>query len=97
MLALPPTEVVHRLFHEESPELLGGKSLRFACSCSRERVEAMLVSLGHAEAEAAVEGGGGEARIHCEFCGQAYCFSGEEITGLFRDAAGEMPAAPGIQ
>lgn len=97
LLALPPTEAVHRLFHEESPELLGEKVLRFACSCSRERVEAMLVSLGVGEAEAAVEAGGGEARIRCEFCGQAYRFNGEEIAGLFRGAAAELPAAPGVQ
>ena len=97
LLALPPAEVVHRLFHEESPELLGERPLRFACSCSRERVAAMLVSLGSDEAEAAVEAGGGEARVHCEFCGQAYCFSGEAIAGLFRDAAAEMPAPSGLQ
>lgn len=97
LLALPPAEVVHRLFHEEAPELLGEKPLRFACSCSRERVAAMLVSLGAEEAGAAVEAGGGEAQIRCEFCGQAYCFDAGEVANLFRDAAVELPAAPGIQ
>jgi len=94
LLALPPDEVVHRLFHEESPELLGEKSLRFACSCSRERVAAMLVSLGAEEAGAAVEAGGGEARIRCEFCGQGYRFDAGEIAALFRAAAAELPASP---
>ncbi len=97
LLALPPAEVVHRLFHEESPQLLGEKPLSFACSCSRERVAAMLVSLGAEEAGAAVEAGEGEARVRCEFCGQEYRFDGDEVSGLFRDAAAEMPAAPGIQ
>ena len=50
LLALPPAELIHRLFHEESPETMGEKPLRFACSCSRERVAAMLVSLGAEEA-----------------------------------------------
>lgn len=97
LLALAPAEVVHRLFHEETPELLGEKPLRFACSCSRERVEAMLVSLGEPEARAAVAAGHGEALIHCEFCGREYRFNGDEVGILFRDAAAELPAAPRIQ
>jgi molecular chaperone Hsp33 len=97
LLALPPTEVVHRLFHEEQPQLLGEKPLRFACSCSRERVQAMLVSLGEAEAGAAVEAGNGHASIHCEFCGQEYRFDRDQVGILFLEAAAELPAAPGIQ
>jgi molecular chaperone Hsp33 len=97
LLDLAPAEVVHRLFHQEQPQLLGEKPLRFACSCSHERVEAMLVSLGEAEALAAVEAGHGAASIHCEFCGREYRFNSDEVGILFRDAAAELPAAPGIQ
>ena len=97
LLALPPAELIHRLFHEESPKTMGEKPLRFACSCSRERVAAMLVSLGAEEAAAAVESGGGEAQVRCEFCGQDYRFGGDEIAGLFRKAATQLPTAPGIQ
>lgn len=97
LLALPLAEVVHRLFHEESPQLLGEKALSFACSCSRGRVAAMLVSLGIEEARAAVEAGEGAAQVRCEFCGQEYRFDGDEVAGLFRDAAAELPAAPGLQ
>lgn len=97
LLALAPAEVVHRLFHEEGPQLLGEKPMRFACSCSPERVEAMLVSLGEAEAQSAVEAGHGAASIHCEFCGREYRFDGDEVRTLFRKAAAELPAAPGIQ
>lgn len=97
LLALPPAELIHRLFHEEAPESMGEKPLRFACSCSRERVAAMLVSLGKEEAMAAVEAGNGEARVRCEFCGQDYRFGEDEVASLFREAATELPAAPGIQ
>lgn len=37
LLATPAEALLHRLFHEERPELLGSKPLSFACSCSRER------------------------------------------------------------
>jgi molecular chaperone Hsp33 len=97
LLALPPEELLHRLFHEEAPEAMGVKPLRFACSCSRERVAAMLVSLGAIEAEATVEAGGGQAQVRCEFCGQEYRFDGDEIARLLHDAAGELPPASTIQ
>ena len=97
LLALPPGEIVHRLFHEESPQALADKPLRFACSCSRERVEAMLVSLGRQEADAAVEAGHGQASIHCEFCGRGYAFDSAEIAALFLQAASELPAPPSTQ
>ena len=96
-VAIAPAEVVHRLFHEEHPQRLGEKRLRFGCSCSQERVEGMLVSLGEVEARAAVEAGQGAASIHCEFCGREYRFNGDEVGFLFRDAGIELPAARGIQ
>ena len=97
LLALAPADIVHRLFHEESPDAMGEKPLLFACSCSQERVAAMMVSLGVEEAGAAVEAGGGEAQVRCEFCGQEYRFSQDLVDGLFRTSAAELPAAPGIQ
>ena len=97
LLALAPAEVVHRLFHEEAPELLGEQPLQFACSCSRERVGAMLVSLGNDEARAAVAAGGGQAHVRCEFCGEDYRFDDSQLTTLFRATAAEHPVAPGLQ
>ena len=93
LLALQPAEVVHRLFHEEAPELLREQPLQFACSCSRERVGAMLVSLGADEAEAAVSAGDGQAQVRCEFCGEDYRFDQAQLDVLFRDAAAELPPA----
>lgn len=92
LLALAPADVVHRLFHEEQPQLVAHKALRFGCSCSAARVEAMLVSLGRDEAEAAVDAGGGEARVTCEFCGQEYRLDPGRIDELFRQVAAEAPA-----
>lgn len=97
LLALSPADIVHRLFHEESPDALGEKPLQFACSCSHARVAAMMVSLGVEEAGAAVEAGGGEAQVRCEFCGQEYRFNQDQVDGLFRTSAAELPAAPRIQ
>lgn len=97
LLALPPAEVIHRLFHEESPQLLGEQALTFACSCSHERVEAMLVSLGREEADAAVAAGDGKAVILCEFCGQDYSFDSCQISVLFMQSGHTHPAPLGVQ
>lgn len=87
--------VLNRLFHEDGVQVLGTKPLRFACSCSRGRVEAMLVSLGHEEARAAVADG--EALVRCEFCGQNYRFSGEQIETLLAVASSQMAAPDRMQ
>lgn len=73
LLHLPAATLLHRLFHQESAEIVGRKALSFACSCSRERVTSMLESLGESEAHAAVIDE--QASIRCEFCGQTYLFS----------------------
>jgi len=97
LLALAPVDVVLRLFHEEAPELLESRTLRFGCSCSRERVASMLASLGEVEANEAVKAGEGEARVRCEFCGQEYCFDGDQVDSLLQMAAAESPPAQRIQ
>lgn len=85
-------DLVWRLFHEEAPRLLEPRPLRFACSCSRERVAEMLVSLGEDEARAAVIDG--QAQVHCDFCGKEYAFSPDEVEALFSQAPA-APTAPG--
>ncbi|MEI2456325.1 MULTISPECIES: Hsp33 family molecular chaperone HslO [Lysobacter] len=95
LLALPTATLLTRLFHEDGVQVLGGKPLGFACSCSRERVEAMLVSLGREEADAAAAEG--EARVRCEFCGQSYRFDQDQIAGLFAAAAAEVEAPHRLQ
>lgn len=92
LLEVAGPTLLHRLFHEEAPQVLAGKDLAFGCSCSRGRVEAMLQSLGRDEAEAAVADG--HAHVRCEFCGQSYSFSGDDIAGLFQLPASEPMPAP---
>lgn len=84
--------LLHRLFHEDGVQLLGTKPLGFACSCSRERVEAMLVSLGTEEAHAALADG--EAVVRCEFCGQSYRFDQGQIENLFAGPGTGVQPAP---
>jgi molecular chaperone Hsp33 len=81
LLAVTGPALLTRLFHEEQARLLAERPLSFACSCSRERVAAVLESLGREEARAALQNG--VAEVRCEFCGQQYRFDPDEIEALF--------------
>ncbi len=61
LLATQPNDLLFRLFHEDDVRVRDIRGLRFGCSCSRERVSAMLQSLGRDEALAAAEHGNGNA------------------------------------
>lgn len=95
LAATPGPVLLHRLFHEESPQVLLEKPLAFACSCSRERVAAMLQSLGEEEALAAAQDG--EVEIQCGFCGQRYHFPLLEIGVLFELPPANAPAPDRLQ
>lgn len=93
LLELPAEALIRRLFHQDGPQWLDRRPLRFACSCSRERVAAMLFSLGREEVEAAIEAGGDAALVRCEFCGQSYDFDRPQAEVLFASpvANAEVP------
>ncbi len=84
LLATPPHDLLFRLFHEDGVRVQDTRPLRFGCSCSRERVAAMLQSLGREEAlAAAAEHQPPVAEVSCQFCGQTYRLAREEVLALF--------------
>jgi molecular chaperone Hsp33 len=95
LLDAPAKTLLTRLFHEDGVQLLGEKPLAFACSCSNERVESMLVSLGEEDALAAAADG--DAAIRCEFCGQHYRFSEGRIRELLAISAAQMSPPERLQ
>lgn len=82
LLAWPADTLLLRLFHEDGVEVLGERPLRFGCSCSRERVQEVLVSLGETEARASIQNDQ-RAEIRCQFCGHSYQFTAGDIDALF--------------
>lgn len=92
LLGSAPEELLYRLYHEESVRLFEPKPLAFGCSCSRDRVSAMLRSLGREEVEAALQARDNEIEVICEFCAQRYHFDRIDAEHLLSDSA--APAAP---
>jgi molecular chaperone Hsp33 len=95
LLDWPTDTLLRKLFHQDDARVLDARPLRFACSCSRERVVSMLHALGKDEAEAAAADG--VAQIRCEFCGQQYLFDADEIAGIFQQFAGAQPTPERLQ
>lgn len=85
--------LLYRLYHEESARLIDTRPLAFGCSCSRERVTAMLRSLGREEVEAALAARGDDIEVICEFCAQRYEFDRIDAEHLLSEGA--APGAPG--
>lgn len=86
LLATAPEQLLYRLYHEESVRLFEPRPLTFGCSCSRERVAAMLRSLGREEVEATLAEQDGRIEVNCEFCAQRYEFDRIDAEHLLRDA-----------
>lgn len=82
LFSLSSDEVLYRLFHEENIQILDSRQLAFACSCSRQRVQDALISLGKEEIEQTVAENG-DLTVHCDFCGQSYHFTQEQGISLF--------------
>jgi molecular chaperone Hsp33 len=84
LLDLPPEQILLRLFHDEGVRLQPAQALTFDCSCSRERVEGMLRSLGRAENEA-VLAEQGSIDVTCDFCNRRYVFDEVDVAGVFAE------------
>ena len=74
--------MLRRLFPQDDVRLFAGRALRFACSCSAQRVESMLLGLGRTEVED-VLAERGQMEVTCEFCGQRYVLTAQECRALF--------------
>lgn len=80
---LAPGDLLKRLFFEEEVRLFDANSVRFHCSCSRERTGNMLVGIGEDEVNSIVEEQG-EVSITCEFCDEKYRYDAVDIAALFK-------------
>lgn len=81
LLGLSLETVLHRLFHETPPELMAPGELRFACTCSRDKVEAVLLSLGHDGLQSLLDEQG-KADVCCDFCRENQRFDACELKTL---------------
>lgn len=82
LIGLDNPTILHRLYHEEQVRLYDETSLRFACTCSKERTGTAISQLGYDELMEVIAEQG-KVAIDCQFCLQHYSFNKEQIGDLF--------------
>ncbi len=76
---------VEQLLIHLQPEILERRETRYACDCSRARVEKALIALGKRELRDMIDEQHG-ALVNCHFCRKAYGFTEEELEALLAAA-----------
>ena len=96
LLTLTPEQILHRLFWEEALRVFEPQHPRFACTCSRERVQSMLRGLGKAESDSLIEERG-LVEVGCEFCGLQYRFDAVDVGEMFTPGRDQPPGPGAVQ
>ena len=69
--SVPPTDLLVRLFHEESPRVFDAQPVRFGCSCSEDKVRSTM-SIYSQKDIAKMTTDAGVVTADCQFCGAHY-------------------------
>ena len=78
---------VDQLLMHLQPQVLERRETRYACDCSRERVERALITLGAEELKDMIAQQHG-AKVDCHFCNKRYEFSEDDLKALLASASG---------
>ena len=92
LLTLTPDRILHRLFWEETVRRFDPDRPHFSCSCSRERVQGMLRSLGRDESDSLIEERG-LVEVGCDFCGSQYRFDAVDVGEIFTPGRDQPPVS----
>ncbi len=85
MTFAPIEQLCEDWFRGMNPRILERTPLEYRCTCSRERMEKALVSLGRKDLKSLIDEDQG-AELVCHFCRSKYMFSTEELRGLLERA-----------
>jgi len=77
--SLTNEQILRRLFHQEKVRIFAPQSLRFACSCSREKSLNALSSLNNDEIKQLLAAQNGIISVRCEFCNTAQFFKESDL------------------
>lgn len=81
------TQLCEDWFRGMEPRILERTPLRYRCTCSRERMEKALISLGKKDLWSLIDDNQG-AELVCHFCRSKYYFTTEQLSGLLSGGKG---------
>ena len=84
--------LMHRLFWQYPMEHSTTQSVQFGCTCSPQKVTDMLKMLGEEEALDMLNAQN-HVEVGCDFCGQTYELTGEQVRALFDPNASQPTSA----
>ncbi|MEA5142343.1 MAG: Hsp33 family molecular chaperone HslO [Oscillibacter sp.] len=79
-----PEAMLRTVLSDFEVKILEEVPVEYRCTCSRERVERALISLGTKELEA-ILAEQGECSLTCQFCDAVHHFSGQELQELIEE------------
>lgn len=79
-----PEQILEILFAGMPYDILEKRALAFHCSCTRETIERLLITLGREELRRMMKEQD-TTDVRCEFCGHCYPFSREALTRLMEE------------
>ena len=85
LLSLDADTILRRLFWQEDLRRFEAREVGFRCTCSRERVQSMLLGLGREELQD-ILAERGHIEVGCDFCGLQYHFDNIDVGGMFTPA-----------
>ncbi len=84
---LTPEELLTEILGEGNIKFLETMPIEFKCTCSKERFEKAIISLGEKDITEIIEEDG-QAETHCHFCNAKYLFSKEELEAMREQVRG---------
>lgn len=84
LVSLDVETLLHRLYHEEELVLYEPNPIRFECSCSQDKIEKAIYSLGRTEAEDILKEKGA-IQVDCEFCNKHYELDNVDVERVFNE------------
>lgn len=83
-----PEEVLKQILSGFDITITDKIDANYLCTCSKERVERALISIGKAELKSLIEEQG-EAEMSCHFCNKKYYFDKTELQRLYNEGTRE--------
>lgn len=84
---LSPEELLTEILGEGNIKFLETMPIEFKCTCSKERFEQAIISLGEKDITEIIEEEG-QAETHCHFCNAKYLFNKEELEAMREQVKG---------
>ena len=85
MTFAPIEQLCDDWFRGMEPRVLECTPISYTCSCSRERMEKALISMGEKDLMSLIDDDQG-AELVCHFCHSKYFFSTEQLQTLMKEA-----------